>query len=80
VSGDTPEQAGFTESGWLRTIMEQTADKLDEAAAQLDIDPLLKPAIDPIAVDDLVAMRDQFATQLSTMDGFISTGCGDLFG
>jgi hypothetical protein len=79
-SGDTFEQGGFSESSWLQQVMAQTADKLDEAAAQLETNPALTPSIDPTTVDDLVAMRDQFATRLTTLDGFVSTGCGDLFG
>jgi hypothetical protein len=80
VAADTPEQKGFSESEWLEAIMVQTADKLDAAAGQLDLDPSLSPAVGPSTIDDLVAMRDQFATRLGTLDGFISTGCGDLFG
>ena len=80
TAGDTPDQAGFSESGWLAAIMNQIAETMDEAAANLTAQPGLSPVIDPTVIDDWVAMRDQFATRLTTLDGFVSTGCGDLFG
>lgn len=80
IAGDAPDQSGFSESGWLAAIMNQTADTLDEAAANLTAQLGINPVIDPTVIDDWLAMRDQFATRLTTLDGFVSTGCGDLFG
>jgi len=74
---DTPTQAGFSESEWLASILSTAARTLTDQANAMEPNPGVA-AVDPAALQPLLDLRDQFATRLTGMDSFFSTGCGDI--